>query len=67
MELQMHTHNCHRPTYEIYHGIGGYYWVVRIVDNKATLVDRYEDRETAEDMIALMTHIHTAPRRLASH
>lgn len=57
----------HRPKYEVYEGYGPSYWVLRTIDGKAELIERFESRDQAEDFMAMMNHIASAPRRLASH
>ena len=55
----------HQPRYEIHVGHGGSYWVLRVVNDRAQIIERFEEREEAESFIACLNHIQTAPRRLA--
>jgi hypothetical protein len=55
-----------RVSYEIYRTRGSFY-VTRVVDGEEHVIDRFDDRERAENFVAFLNEIADAPRRLAMH
>jgi hypothetical protein len=57
----------HQPTYQIHEGCAGFFWLLRIVGNHVELIERFEDRQSAEEFMDFLAYVHIAPRRLATH
>jgi hypothetical protein len=47
--------------------VRGSFYVTRVADGEEHVIDRFDDRERAENFVAFLNEIAGAPRRLAMH
>ena len=56
----------HHPHYEIIPSASAFY-VVRVIDGRGQIIDRFATRTAAEDFMAFLTHANAVSRFLAVH
>jgi hypothetical protein len=56
-----------QPKYEIYKSQFSSFYVVRLIEDQAKVVDRFEERQVAEHFITFLNLVDDARRRLVSH